>query len=92
VEKYGEEYDIRQDEMEHTRTGVMVHYLIHEVDRGEPIQVEYVDFKSGETLEELTERIHEVEHLVIVKGTGLAIARLWEERRQRSLGQQLDTV
>jgi folate-dependent phosphoribosylglycinamide formyltransferase PurN len=40
-------------------------------------------FKSGETLEELTERIHEVEHLVIVKGTGLAIVRLWEERRKR---------
>ena len=61
----------------------VLHFVIHEVDRGEPIQVEYVDFKPGETLEELTERIHEVEHLVIVKGTGLAIVRLWEERRKR---------
>jgi folate-dependent phosphoribosylglycinamide formyltransferase PurN len=43
--------------------------------------------KSGETLEELTERIHEVEHLVIVKGTGLAIVRLWEERRKRRVVQ-----
>jgi phosphoribosylglycinamide formyltransferase len=60
------------------------HYVIHEVDRGEPIQVEYMDFKSGETLEELTERIHKVEHMIIVKGTGLAIVRLWEERRKKA--------
>jgi phosphoribosylglycinamide formyltransferase len=65
----------------------VLHYVTHEVDRGEPIQVEYVDFKSGETLEELTDRIHEVEHLVIVKGTGLAIVRLWEERRKRRVVQ-----
>jgi phosphoribosylglycinamide formyltransferase len=88
VENDMKEYETnRQDELEHTRTGVMLHFLIAEVDRGEPILVEYVDFKSGETLEELTERIHEVEHLIIVKGTGLAIVRLWDERRKRSLGQ-----
>jgi folate-dependent phosphoribosylglycinamide formyltransferase PurN len=36
--------------------GVAVHYVIHDVDRGggEPIQVEYVDFKSGETLEDMS--------------------------------------
>jgi phosphoribosylglycinamide formyltransferase len=64
-----------------------LHYVIHEVDRGEPIRVEYVDFKPGESLEELTERIHEVEHLIIVKGTGLATVRLWEERRKRNVSQ-----
>jgi folate-dependent phosphoribosylglycinamide formyltransferase PurN len=64
---------------------IYIHYVIHEVDRGEPIQVEYVDFKSGESLDELTERIHEVEHLIIVKGTGLAIVRLREERRKIAL-------
>src|SRR4051794_14549319 len=58
----------RQTELEHSRTGVMIHYVISEVDRGEPIVVEYVDFKSGESLDELTDRIHEVEHLAIVKG------------------------
>jgi hypothetical protein len=29
--------------------------------------------------------IHEVEHLIIVDGTGLAIVRLWEERRKIAL-------
>ena len=36
--------------------------MISEVDRGEPIVVEYVDFKSGESVDELTERTYEVEH------------------------------
>jgi len=66
---------------------VVVHYVIHEVDCGEQILVEYVDFKSGETLDELTERIHEAQHLIIVNGTGLATVRLWEERRKRGVGQ-----
>jgi phosphoribosylglycinamide formyltransferase len=57
------------------------------VDRGRPILVEYVDFKSGESLEDLTERIHAVEHLVIVKGTGLATAELWDERRKKNVSQ-----
>lgn len=83
LEREGKEYKLsRQDELEHTRTGVMVHYVIDEVDRGEPIQVEYVDFKPDETLEELIERMHDVEHLIIVKGTRLATERLWEERRK----------
>jgi phosphoribosylglycinamide formyltransferase len=64
---------------------MVLHYVIHEVNRDEPIQVEYVDFKPGESLEELTERIHEVEHLIIVQGTGLAVVRLWEERRKKAL-------
>ncbi len=86
MEHEGQGYKITQQEgLEHSHTGVMVHYVIHEVDRGEAILVEYVEFKSGESLEELTERIHEVEHLIIVKGTGLATVRLWEERRQKDM-------
>ena len=68
--------------------------MTHKVNRGESIQVEYVDFKSGESLDELTERIHEVEHLIIVKSTRLAIVRLWEERlighNFKSLGSTTD--
>jgi phosphoribosylglycinamide formyltransferase len=73
----------RQDDLEHSRTGVMIHYVIAEVDAGEPIVVREVEFRSGETLDELEARMHEVEHEAIVKGTGLAIVRLWEERRKR---------
>jgi phosphoribosylglycinamide formyltransferase len=59
----------------------VLHYAISEVDRGEPILVREVKFRSGESLDELEERMHEVEHEIIVAGTGLAIAKLWEERR-----------
>ena len=75
----------RRIDLEHSRTGVMIHYVISEVDRGEPIVVEYVDLKPGESLDDLTERIHQVEHEAIVKGTGLATVRLWEDRRKRGL-------
>jgi Formyl transferase len=75
----------RPEDREHTYTGAMIfHYVISEVDRGEPMVVEYVEFKSGETLEDLTDRMHNIEHVLIIRGTGLAIAKLWEERR--SLG------
>jgi len=88
AESEGKKHELNhQDELEHTRTGVMVHYVVKAVDRGRPILVEYVDFKSGESLEDLTERIHAVEHLVIVKGTGLATAELWDERRKKNVSQ-----
>jgi phosphoribosylglycinamide formyltransferase len=45
----------------------MVHRVIREVDRGEPLVVEEVEMRD-ETLEELERRIHEVEHRIIVKG------------------------
>jgi phosphoribosylglycinamide formyltransferase len=69
------------EERKYIRTGAMLRYVISEVDRGEPILVREVEFRSGESLEELEERIHEVEHEIIVAGIELAIARLWEERR-----------
>lgn len=58
----------------------MIHYVVIAVDRGEPIVVLEVEMKEGETLEGLEERMHVVEHELIVKGTGMALARLWEER------------
>ncbi len=61
----------------------MIHYVIARVDRGEPIVVREVDCREGETLESLEDRIHKIEHELIVEGTGLATVRLWEERRGR---------
>jgi phosphoribosylglycinamide formyltransferase len=80
-EQKGEQIS-REEVLARSRTGVMIHYVITEVDRGEPIVVEYVDLRSGESLDDLTQRVHDVEHGAIVKGTGIAIARLWEERRK----------
>lgn len=51
------------------RTGVMIHEVIAEVDAGEAVLTQEVELKEGETLEELEERIHEVEHRLIVEGT-----------------------
>ncbi|KAI5849581.1 formyl transferase [Morchella snyderi] len=61
-------------------TGIMVHWVIGEVDRGEPIVVREVEMVAGESLEELEERIHKVEHVEIVNGTRMALKRLMRER------------
>ncbi len=62
----------------------MIHYVIKEVDRGEPIVVREIECRTPETLVELTERIHGHEHELILEGTAMAIHRLWEERSKNS--------
>ena len=54
---------------ERSKTGVMVHYVIAEVDMGEPIVQREVQIEGCETLEALQERMHETEHGLIVEGT-----------------------
>ena len=70
-------------------TGVMVHYVVAEVDMGAPIVVREVEMRSGETREELEARIHEVEHGLIVKGTRLAIENIRERRMKRAKGDEM---
>ena len=43
-----------------TKTGVMVHRVIKEVDRGEPLVVREIEIKQGDTIKDLETRIHEV--------------------------------
>ncbi|KAF8453486.1 formyl transferase [Terfezia claveryi] len=62
-----------------SRTGVMIHRVISEVDRGQPLLTKEVQFREGETLQELEGRIHEVEHEIIVEGARMAL----EERARR---------
>lgn len=50
--------------------------MIAEVDAGEPVIQREVDMRQGETLEQLEDRIHVVEHQAIVDGTKHAIERL----------------
>ncbi|KDQ50244.1 hypothetical protein JAAARDRAFT_200134 [Jaapia argillacea MUCL 33604] len=52
-----------------TKTGVMVHRVIREVDRGEPVLVSELDFRDGDSLEVFEERLHGVEWKVIVEAT-----------------------
>jgi phosphoribosylglycinamide formyltransferase len=64
----------RKGEIE--RTGVMIHEVIAEVDAGEAIVTEEVRLKKEETLEELEERIHKVEHGLIVEGTRRTLEKI----------------
>ena len=41
-------------------TGIMIHYVIKEVDEGEPIVTKELTFKEGETLDEVEGRIHKL--------------------------------
>ena len=70
----------RLEEGKISKTGVMIHYVIEEVDEGEPILVREVEINKGESLEELEERIHKVEHVAIVDGTRIALQKLKEEK------------
>jgi phosphoribosylglycinamide formyltransferase len=47
----------------------MVHYVIPEVDRGEPILIREVEVLEGYTLEDLEQRIHAEEHQMLVEAT-----------------------
>ncbi|KAM3562791.1 hypothetical protein MY1884_001598 [Beauveria asiatica] len=51
-----------------TRTGIMAHYVIAEVDRGAPILVQEIPWE-GEDFEALKEKIHGHEHALIVNAT-----------------------
>jgi phosphoribosylglycinamide formyltransferase len=52
-----------------TKSGVMVHQVVKEVDRGEPVVVREVAMVTGESLESFEDRIHKTEWEVIVQAT-----------------------
>lgn len=54
-------------------TGVMVHYVVQEVDKGKPICLQQVDIFENDCILDLKERIHKVEHEIIVKGVKAAL-------------------
>ena len=60
------------------KTGVMVHRVIKEVDRGAPVVVREIPFVEGESLEEFETRLHKIEWEVIVQGA----AKILEEIKQ----------
>ncbi|GEQ70184.1 hypothetical protein JCM33374_g3860 [Metschnikowia sp. JCM 33374] len=59
-----------------SKGGVMIHKVIAEVDRGEPVLVKELDLIKGETLEEYEDRVHKVEHQAIVEGTNIVLEEL----------------
>jgi len=63
------------------KTGIMVHYVISEVDMGQPITTREIQMRQGESLEDLEQRIHENEWELIVQGTRMAIEELQRNRK-----------
>lgn len=57
----------QKGEIKHS--GAMVHRVVREVDRGQPVIVEEVEIKPGEPIEAFEERLHKVEWQIIVKAT-----------------------
>ncbi|KAI1326200.1 formyl transferase [Xylariaceae sp. FL0255] len=50
-------------------TGIMIHYVVEQVDRGAPILIQKIKMEEGESLEDLEQKIHKEEHALIVKAT-----------------------
>jgi phosphoribosylglycinamide formyltransferase len=55
------------------RTGVMVHRVVAEVDRGAPVLVREVPIHPDEDLAALEQRVHETEWAVIVEATAMVL-------------------
>lgn len=54
-------------------TGVMIHRVIAEVDRGELVVAKKLPIIQGETLQQYEQRVHDIEHVAIVEGTAKAL-------------------
>lgn len=52
-----------------THSGVMIHRVVKDVDRGEPLVVRELKMEKGESIEEYQKKVHEVEHEIIVQAT-----------------------
>ncbi|KAK0197940.1 formyl transferase [Armillaria mellea] len=50
-----------------TRSGAMVHRVVKDVDRGEPLVVREIVFEKDDTLEAFEERLHKFEWEILVK-------------------------
>lgn len=59
-----------------TKGGLMIHYVIAEVDEGKPLLVRELDLIKTETVDEYEERVHKLEHQAIVEGTLMALKNI----------------
>ena len=59
-----------------TKTGIMIHRVIPLLDAGEPVLVKEIGMKVGESLDELEDRIHVVEHKAIVEAVEIVLSQL----------------
>ena len=64
IRKAWNSYHVKQDTA--VKSGVMVHYVIDEVDKGDVISMMHVPMIDGETFESYEERMHKAEHSILV--------------------------
>lgn len=72
--------DFQTGKLENNRTGIMVHYVIAEVDRGAPILTREIECRVGEALADLEQRIHGHEHELIVEATAKVVQEILAEK------------
>lgn len=70
-----------------TKTGVMIHNVISEVDMGKPILVKEIPFIKGvdEDLKAFEQRVHEIEWGTVIEGIDLVIKEI-NEKKTRAVG------
>lgn len=66
-----------------TKTGVMIHDVIAEVDMGEPLLVREIPFVEGEDddVEKFEEKVHSTEWKIVPEGVALAVKQVQENKR-----------
>ncbi|GMM41673.1 hypothetical protein FOG48_01419 [Hanseniaspora uvarum] len=66
---------IKKEKNETFTAGCMCHYVIEDVDKGEPIVIKKLDIDTDkETLEQYEERLHKAEHVAIVEATNKVLS------------------
>ncbi|PHH93302.1 hypothetical protein CDD83_8001 [Cordyceps sp. RAO-2017] len=73
--------DFQAGKLPGNKTGIMVHNVIEEVDRGAAIMTREIECLPGDDLEKLTERIHSHEHELIVEATAKVVAQILSQRQ-----------
>ena len=71
-----------------TTTGVMLHHVVSDVDRGKVVLMKDVDLRETESFEDFESRMHQVEWIVIVQGTGMVIESIRERRDREKRGRR----
>ncbi|RKF72865.1 Phosphoribosylglycinamide formyltransferase [Golovinomyces cichoracearum] len=72
--------DFQDGKLENNRTGVMIHHVVSEVDRGKPLVQRYIECNKSESLKQLTERMHRHENQIVVEGIALMAEEIWKKR------------
>ncbi|KAI4592521.1 hypothetical protein KJ359_011103 [Pestalotiopsis sp. 9143b] len=72
--------DFQAGVLPNNTTGIMIHHVIEQVDRGSPILVKDIVIEAGETLEQLEAKMHGAEHELIVEATAIKAKEVLAKR------------